>query len=49
MHLIITVAAYNFVKAMIYVTAAGAGNTPTAFYEKFYWGNIVNRAVNFIS
>jgi glycosyltransferase involved in cell wall biosynthesis len=38
----------NFVKAMINITGAGAGNTPVAFYEKFYWGNIVKRAVNFI-
>jgi len=38
----------NFVKAMINITSAGAGSTPTTFYEKFYWGNIVKRAVNFI-
>ena len=38
----------NFVKAMINITSLGAGSTPATFYEKFYWGNIVKRAVNFI-
>jgi glycosyltransferase involved in cell wall biosynthesis len=38
-----------FVNAITTSLSAETATTPPAFYEKFYWGNIVNKAINLIS
>ncbi len=39
----------NFAIKMIQAASEPAGNIPDSFYTKFYWGNIANKAYEFIS
>jgi polysaccharide biosynthesis protein PslH len=39
----------GFVQEITKTVAAGITTTPASFYNKFYWGNITNKAISFIS